>query len=88
MTRKLPLKKSLAQFTDRELLEVLFANQLVIYRKVVDLEDQVRDEKIEGHGPYENTIHDLLNEADEILHQADSYLGRSDASKESRPYGE
>ena len=88
MTRKLPLKKSLAQFTDRELLEVLFANQLVIYRKVVDLEDQVRGGKIQGHGPYENTIHDLLNEADEVRRQADSYLGRSDASKESRPYSQ
>ena len=88
MKKELSLKKSLAQFTDRELLEVLFANQLVIYRKIVDIEDQVRGGKIEGHGPYENTIHDLLNEADEVRKQTDSYLGRSDASKQSRPYGE
>jgi hypothetical protein len=86
MAKKLRDKKSMKEFSDRELLEVLFAGQVILHRKLGYVRNILEKKSAGGHGPFENTVHNILKEADEILRQTNEYLSQSSEYKSEIPY--
>jgi hypothetical protein len=86
MPKKLRDKTSIADFSDRELLEVIFANQVLLHRKVGYVRAILDKGSISALGPYENTVHIMLKEADEILKQGNFYLAQDSEYKSEIPY--
>ncbi|MFD0793216.1 hypothetical protein ACFQZX_06275 [Mucilaginibacter litoreus] len=62
-------KSSLNDFTDRELLELILANQVKVFRHLKRLED---DNSVEAH--YSDSFGALAEDANSILEQIDEYL--------------
>jgi hypothetical protein len=86
MAKRLRDKESIAAFSDRELLEVIFANQVLLHRKISNVRAIVENGEISGLGPFENTVHIMLKEADEILKQGNYYLSQDSDYKSDTPY--
>lgn len=86
MAKRFRDKKSMKDFSDRELLEVLFAGQVILHRKLGYLRNIIEKGSAGGHGPFENTVHNILKEADDILKQANQYLAQDSDYKSEIPY--
>jgi hypothetical protein len=67
-------KKSLSDFSDRQLLELLLTNQIHIFRELRRLYDKVETGKDKGRGQYWITFKKLLEDNKTILKQSNDYL--------------
>jgi hypothetical protein len=74
-------KKSLKEFTDRELLLFILGNQINLYRQTQYLMQAIKNQDTEGLGLYSNTFHEVIGDIDEILKQAEEYLDQEDTDK-------
>lgn len=74
-------KKSFQDFTDRELMMLLLANQVKIFREIKYVMSQIKNGQIESAGLLSESFGEMISTADAIIEQSDEYLGKSDADK-------
>jgi regulator of sigma D len=74
-------KKSLDEFTDREMLLFILSNQVKIFRQIQYLQNEIKGEGHKPLGHYENTFKELIGATRDVLNQADDYLNQEDTEK-------
>jgi hypothetical protein len=74
-------KKSLKEFSDRELLLFILGNQVNLYRQTQYLMEAIKSGKTEPLGLYADTFHEVIGDIDDILKQAEEYLDQQDEEK-------
>lgn len=74
-------KKSLSEFTDRELLLFILANQVNLFRQTQYLQQQIKGGEAEHIGFFADTFKELVQDIDDILNQADEHLDQEDTDK-------
>lgn len=67
-------KTSLADFSDRELLELLLTNQLSIFREIRRIQEKMQTGKDKGRGQYWITFKKMMSAHSSILPQITEYL--------------
>lgn len=74
-TKSLEEKESLSEYTDRELLLTILANQVTLSRKLDYLEQIVRNGKTDSLGAdYTKSVWELTRSNEKILEDYDKYL--------------
>lgn len=75
MLKLLREKKSLKEFTDRELLLTILAHQVSLSRDLQYLEQRVRTGKVDSLGPdYTASIEHLTRDNEKTLKEFDKYI--------------
>ena len=74
-------KKSLEEFSDRELLLFILGNQINLFRQTEYLMQAIKGKETEPLGLYANTFHDIIGDINDILKQSEKYLAREDTEK-------
>ena len=81
MAKDFHQKKSLSEFDDRELMLLILANQVKIFRQTQYLMQAIKNTEGEYLGFYSQTFKELVEDADDILNQADEHLDQEDEDK-------
>lgn len=81
MAKEFHQKKSLSEFDDRELMLLILANQVKIYRQTQYLMQAIKNTEDKHLGFYSQTFKELVEDADDILNQADEHLDQEDEDK-------
>lgn len=81
MAQKFHQKKSLKDFDDRELLLFIVSNQVNLFRQTQYLMQAIKDTEGKHLGLYADTFKELIQDTDDILHQANKYLNQEDEEK-------
>lgn len=81
MVKDFHSRKSLDDFTDRELLLFILGNQVNLYRRTQYLEQAIKKTEDESLGMYEETFKELIQDVDDILSQAGEHLEKEDEDK-------
>ena len=81
MAKEFHQKKSLSEFDDRELMLLILANQVKIFRQTKYLMQAIKNTEGEHLGFYSQTFKELVQDADDILNQADEHLDQEDEDK-------
>jgi hypothetical protein len=76
-------KKSIKEFTDRELLELLLSNQVTLYREIRYVRDGVGKSKKVGRGQYWISFMNMFRASEDILAQTNDYLKRKNEVHEN-----
>ena len=79
--KKYHQRKSLKEFSDRELLLFILSNQVTLYRQTQYLMNAVKDTEGKHIGFHSDTFKELIEHMDDILKQADEHLNQEDADK-------
>lgn len=74
-------KKSLTEFSDRELLLFILGNQVNLFRQTQYLQQQIKGGDTEPLGHFSETFKELVGDIDDILNQANKHLAKDDTDK-------
>lgn len=74
-------KKSLKDFSDRELMLFILANQVSLYRQTQYLMQAIKNTEHKHIGFSKDTFHELIQDVDDTLKQAGEYLNQKDEDK-------
>jgi hypothetical protein len=69
-------KESIKDFSDRELMELLLSNQVLLFREIRYVRDWVEKGTMDGRGQYWISFMKMFRESEHILTQTDDYLKR------------
>lgn len=75
-------KKSISEFSDRELLELLLSNQVQIFRKINELEIKISGQKDSGQGQVWISFKKLYENHSELIRMTNNYLANKDGYDE------
>ncbi len=68
------IKKSISEFSDRQLLELLLSNQVQIFRKLNELDLKIEGKKDNGQGQLWISFKKLYDNHDELIRLTNAYL--------------
>lgn len=74
-------KKSLKEFTDRQLLLFIMANQVNIFREIERVQKMLNGDKDLGIGLYSESFKELISDTRDILNQAEQYMQQDNIEK-------